>query len=392
MPPFRLQAPYAPAGDQPRAISQLVSGVQERGEQFQVLMGVTGSGKTFTMANVIQEVNRPTLILTHNKTLAAQLYQEFKDFFPDNAVEYFVSYYDYYQPEAYVVHSDTFIEKDASINDEIDKLRMRATVSLLTRKDVIVVASVSCIYGLGMPETFRDLTIRLEVGQELERDELLRDLVHIQYNRNDLSVVRGAFRVRGDVIEVHPAYDDYGIRIEMFGDEIENLCRFHLLTGEIIEELEEAFVAPAHHFVTKEENMDRVINDIQRELNAQIARFEEEEKLLEKQRITSRTRYDVEMLKETGHCSGIENYSRILENRPVGSRPSTLLDFFGEDWLFFIDESHVSIPQAGGMYEGDRSRKQTLVDYGFRLPCALDNRPMNFKEFEANYPPQVVYV
>lgn len=392
MSPFKLHSEYEPAGDQPEAIRELVGRARSGDDQFQVLLGVTGSGKTFTMANVIRDLNKPTLILTHNKTLAAQLYQEFKNFFPENAVEYFVSYYDYYQPEAYVVRSDTFIEKDASINDEIDKLRMRATVSLLTRKDVIVVASVSCIYGLGAPEVYRELTIRLKTGQEIERDTLLRDLVNIQYARNDIEVSRGTFRVRGDVVEILPSYDDYGLRIEFFGDEIEQISRIHVVTGEIQEILEETLVAPARHFVTREEGMDRILHDIRQEMTAQVKYFEKEDRPLEAQRISSRTRYDMEMLKETGHCSGIENYSRIIENRPIGSRPSTLLDFFGDDWLMFIDESHVSIPQVGGMFQGDRNRKETLVEYGFRLPCALDNRPMNFTEFEGIYPPSVVFV
>jgi excinuclease ABC subunit B len=388
---FKLVADYTPAGDQPKAIQELVTNAQS-GEQFQVLMGVTGSGKTFTMANVIQQLGRPTLILTHNKTLAAQLYQEFTDFFPENAVEYFVSYYDYYQPEAYVVASDTFIEKDASINEEIEKLRMRTTTSLLTRKDVIVVASVSCIYGLGSPEVYRSMMMNLQVGQEIERDEILRELIRMQYNRNDYDVVRSCFRVRGDVIEVHPAYEDFGIRIELFGDEIDRLSRFHLVSGEVLANLESAVISPARHYVTDDPDMDRILRQIKADMLEQVKKFEQEQKFIEAQRISSRTRYDMEMLKETGMCSGIENYSRIIENRPPGSRPGTLIDFFQDEWLMFIDESHVSVPQVGGMHAGDRSRKTTLVEYGFRLPCALDNRPMNFSEFEQAYANSVIFV
>jgi excinuclease ABC subunit B len=388
---FKLQSPFVPSGDQPDAIRSLVD-AYHNGDQFQVLMGVTGSGKTFTMANVIQQIQKPTLILTHNKTLAAQLYQEFKDFFPENAVEYFVSYYDYYQPEAYVVTTDTFIEKDSSINDEIDKLRIRATNRLLTRKDVIVIASVSCIYGLGTPETYRDLMVPVHTGQQIERDVLLRSLVAIQYNRNDLELARGTFRVRGDVIEVHPAYEDFAYRIEMFGDEIERITKIHLITGEVEKTEEEILIAPARHYVTGEQDMERVVRDAKAELSTQLKLFESQDKLLEKQRLASRVRYDLEMLLETGTCAGIENYSRLIENRPAGSRPATLIDFFGEDWIMFVDESHASIPQVGGMYAGDRSRKTTLVDYGFRLPSALDNRPMNFTEFESAYPPGVFFI
>ena len=388
---FRLQSEFKPAGDQPRAIQELVDGIH-RNDQFQVLLGVTGSGKTFTMANVIQELSRPTLIITHNKTLAGQLYQEFKEFFPHNAVEYFVSYYDYYQPEAYVVHSDTFIEKDAGINDELDKLRMRTTTSLLTRKDVVVIASVSCIYGLGSPKEFAAMMVPLKVGQEIERDDILRALVDIQYSRNDVNLARSTFRVRGDIIEVHPSYEDFAYRIEMFGDEIEKLSRIHLLTGETEDNLEEITIAPAKHFVTREENMSRIVKDMEKELRQQLKKFQKEDKLVEAQRLESRTRYDIEMLEETGFCSGIENYSRIIEDRPIGSRPFTLLDFFGDDFLMFIDESHASVPQIGGMFAGDCSRKTTLVDYGFRLPCAIDNRPMNFEEFENNYAPATVFV
>jgi len=391
MPPFRLAADYSPAGDQPAAIEGLCAGV-DRGEKNQVLLGVTGSGKTYTMANVIAHANKPTLILTHNKTLAAQLYQEFKSFFPDNAVEYFVSYYDYYQPEAYMVQTDTFIEKDASINDEIEKLRLRATANLLTRRDTIIVASVSCIYGLGSPETFREMSVRIAVGETRDRDDILRALVKIQYDRNDYSLDRGSFRVRGDVIEVHPSYDDTGLRIELFGDEVERLVRFHLLTGETIETLDQLIIAPARHFVTMDDSRKRIVHDIADELQERIAYFEAQNKLVEAQRIGSRTRYDMEMILETGICSGIENYSRIVEDRTPGSRPFTLLDYFGDDWLMFIDESHASIPQVGGMFEGDRSRKTTLIEYGWRLPCAIDNRPMKFTEFETIMPKNVIYV
>ena len=388
---FNLQSEYKPAGDQPKAIQELVKGVLSK-DPFQVLLGVTGSGKTFTMANLIQEVNRPTLILTHNKTLAGQLYQEFRSFFPENAVEYFVSYYDYYQPEAYVVTTDTFIEKDAGINDEIDKLRMRATTSLLTRNDVIVVASVSCIYGLGNPKDYKDMMLALTVGQEIERDDILKSLVKIQYNRNDIQLDRGCFRVRGDVVEIHPAYDDYLYRIEMFGDEIESLARVHSLTGKVLNIKESISIAPAKHFVTKEENMDRVLQDISVELDSRLKELKNEDKILEYQRLESRVKYDMEMLDETGFCSGIENYSRIIENRPPGSRPSTLFDFFPQDALFLIDESHVSIPQVGGMFNGDQARKSNLVEYGFRLPSAMDNRPMKFQEFEERYFDSVVYI
>ena len=344
------------------------------------------------MANVIKDVGKPTLILTHNKTLAAQLYQEFKAFFPNNAVEYFVSYYDYFQPEAYIVHTDTFIEKDSSINDEIDKLRLRATSNLLTRRDTIIVASVSCIYGLGSPREYFDLMVRLKKNQVIERDEILRNLVHIQYNRNDYALERGSFRVRGDVIEVYPSYDDEGLRIELWGDTIEKLTRFHLVTGEVIADLEDIRIAPARHFVTREDTRLRIVQDMQIELANRLEVLEKQGKVLEAARLSSRTRYDMEMIRETGICSGIENYSRIVEQRTPGTRPFTLLDYFGDDWLLMVDESHASIPQVGGMAEGDKSRKTTLVEYGFRLPCALDNRPMNFREFEYMYPPSVLYV
>lgn len=402
---FDLQSQYAAAGDQPQAIKELSEGFG-RGEQFQCLLGVTGSGKTFTMANVIQKVGKPTLVLTHNKTLAAQLYQEFKTFFPNNAVEYFVSYYDYYQPEAYIVHTDTYIEKDAAINDEIDKLRLRATSNLLTRRDTIIVASVSCIYGLGSPREYFELMLRLKVGDVIERDAILMQLVHIQYQRNDFALERGSFRVRGDVIEIYPSYDDVGVRIELFGDEIDRICRFDLVTGDVKENLTDIRIAPAKHFVTREDSRERIAQNIQLELTERLEELTKEElafrrsgnsseadaRVLARARLESRTRYDMEMIRATGICSGIENYSRIVEERMPGTRPFTLIDYFGDDWLLMIDESHVSVPQIGGMSEGDKSRKTNLVQYGFRLPCALDNRPMNFDEFEAMYPKQVLFV
>jgi len=377
-------SPYGAAGNQPKAIEELTEGFKH-GEQFQTLLGVTGSGKTFTMANVIKNVGKPTLILTHNKTLAAQLYQEFKAFFPHNAVEYFVSYYDYFQPEAYIPHTDTFIEKDASINDEIDKLRLRATANLLTRRDVIIVASVSCIYGLGSPSEYFDLMVRIKKGDVYDRDKILHDLVRIQYTRNDFSLERGSFRVHGDVIEIHPSYDEEG-------DEVDRLVRFNIITGEVTQEMDEMTIAPAKHFVTKEEGRAGILQRMQVELTERLAELDKEGKVLESARLSSRTRYDMEMIRETGMCSGIENYSRIIENRAPGTRPFTLIDYFGDDWLLMVDESHVSIPQVGGMAEGDKSRKTTLVQYGFRLPCALDNRPMNFAEFEYMYPKQVLFV
>jgi excinuclease ABC subunit B len=383
---FSLESPFAPAGDQPAAIDQIVSGFRA-GQQFQTLLGVTGSGKTFTMANVIQSLSKPTLIISHNKTLAAQLYQEFKAFFPKNAVEYFVSYYDYYQPEAYVPTTDTYIEKDSNINQEIEKLRLRATAALTSRKDVIVVSSVSCIYGLGTPTEFKKMMVTVRRGERIERGELLRKFVDSYYSRNDYDFRRGTFRVRGDVVELHPAYDDYAYRFEMFGDEVERISRVNLLTGEEEAVLEEANIYPARHYVTSEQGMDRVLRDIRHELDETVRRFTAENKLLEAQRLNQRTMYDMEMLKEVGHCSGIENYSRIIENRAVGTPPSTLMDFFGDDYLLILDESHVTIPQIGAMYNGDRSRKENLVNFGFRLPCALDNRPLKFHEFEARMPP-----
>ena len=382
---FKLESPFQPAGDQPQAISQ-ISGAFRAGEKCQTLMGVTGSGKTFTMANVIRDIGKPTLIISHNKTLAAQLYQEFKAFFPRNAVEYFVSYYDYYQPEAYVPSSDTYIEKDSSQNDEIDKLRLRATMSLMSRSDVVVVASVSCIYGLGSPAEYRKTLVEVKAGDTLERNELLRKFVDIYYSRNDFDFRRGTFRVRGDVVEVHPAYDDFAYRFEFFGDEVEKIRRINLITGEEEAQLDKVLVYPARHYVTSEQGMDRVLRDIRHELDETVKRFTLENKLLEAQRLNQRTMYDMEMLKEVGHCPGIENYSRIIENRAVGTPPSTLMDFFGDDYLLIIDESHVTIPQIGAMYNGDRSRKENLVNFGFRLPCALDNRPLKFHEFEAKMP------
>ncbi|MCL1956710.1 MAG: excinuclease ABC subunit UvrB [Fibromonadales bacterium] len=389
--PFLLKSPYAPAGDQPQAIEAITEAFQD-GEKFQILLGVTGSGKTFTMANVIKNLAKPTLILTHNKTLAAQLYHEFKTFFPENAVEYFVSYYDYYQPEAYIVSSDIFIDKDASINNEIDKLRLRATKNLLTRRDTIIIASVSCIYGLGSPAEYFELMVRLKVGEERDRDGILKELVAIQYDRNDYSLERGTFRVRGDRIDIYPSYDDIGLRIELFGDTIEKLSWFHLVSGETIKEVGEIVVAPAKHFVTREENRNRITNRIQKELDMRLYDLQAEGKDLEAARLNSRTHYDMELIRETGICPGIENYSRIVENRRPGTRPFTLLDYFGKDWLMIIDESHASIPQVNGMSEGDKARKTTLVEFGWRLPCALDNRPMNFTEFEYEMPNNVLFV
>jgi excinuclease ABC subunit B len=389
--PFLMKSEYSPAGDQPEAIDNITKAFKS-GENFQVLMGVTGSGKTFTMANVIKNLGKPTLILTHNKTLAAQLYQEFKTFFPENAVEYFVSYYDYYQPEAYIVASDTFIAKDAAINEEIDKLRLRATKNLLTRRDTIIVASVSCIYGLGSPAEYFELMARIKIGEERDRDSILRDLVAIQYDRNDYALERGTFRVRGDRIDIYPSYDDIGFRIELFGDTIEKLSWFHLVTGETIKNVREIVVAPAKHFVTREESRTRITEQIQRELNRRLLELQEQGKDLEAARLSSRVRYDMELIRETGICPGIENYSRIIENRMPGTRPYTLWDYFGKDWFLIVDESHASIPQVNGMCEGDKARKTTLVDYGWRLPCALDNRPMNFTEFEYEFPPNVLFV
>jgi len=388
---FHLQAPYKAAGDQPQAIDALVAGVNE-GRRHQTLLGVTGSGKTFTMANIIEKVRRPTLILAHNKTLAAQLYSEFKEYFPDNAVEYFVSYYDYYQPEAYVPSSDTFIEKDASINDEIEKLRHSATASLLERRDVIVVASVSCIYGLGSPEDYRELVLSLRQGQVVDRNDILRKLISIQYDRNDIAFARGTFRVRGDVVEIYPAASSgHVLRVEMFGDEIEHIYEINYLTGEILGERNHVSIFPNSHYVTAQEKVMEAAENIEKELDERVRVLKSEDKLLEVQRLEQRTRYDLEMLREMGFCNGIENYSRHLTFREPGDTPYTLLHYFPEDFLLFVDESHVSLPQVRGMYEGDRSRKTTLVNYGFRLPSALDNRPLMFAEFERTIK-QSIYV
>lgn len=377
---FDLNSDYVPTGDQPEAIGQLVASIA-KGNRYQTLLGVTGSGKTFSMANIIAQTERPALIISHNKTLAAQLYSEFKNFFPNNAVEYFVSYYDYYQPEAYVPSTDTFIEKDSSINDEIDRLRISATSSLISRRDVIVVASVSCIYGLGSPEDFQELMIPLQIGEELGRDAFLNRLIEIQYERNDIDLSRGRFRVRGDVVDVMPAYLEKGLRVEFWGDEIEGLSEFDPTTGSVIRKLDQFNLYPANQFVTTSTKIENAIGAIKSELKDRVRTFENEGKLLEAQRISMRTNYDLEMLKEVGFCNGIENYSMHLSGRNAGERPSCLIDFFDKDFLLFVDESHVSVPQIGAMYAGDRSRKTTLVEHGFRLPSALDNRPMNFDEF-----------
>lgn len=379
---FELVSKYSPQGDQPEAIRQLVQGVNEN-KQHQTLLGATGTGKTFTVSNVIKEVNKPTLVIAHNKTLAGQLYSEFKEFFPNNAVEYFVSYYDYYQPEAYVPQTDTFIEKDASINDEIDKLRHSATSSLFERRDVIIIASVSCIYGLGSPEEYRDMVVSLRSGMEIERNKLLHRLVDIQYERNDIDFKRGTFRVRGDVVEIFPvSRDEHCIRVEFFGDEIDRIREVDALTGEIIGERDHVAIFPASHFVTREEKMRVAIENIEKELEERLVELREDNKLLEAQRLEQRTRYDLEMMREMGFCSGIENYSRHLTLRSAGATPYTLIDYFPEDFLLVIDESHVTLPQVRGMYNGDRARKNVLVDHGFRLPSALDNRPLTFEEFE----------
>ena len=381
---FELVSEYKPTGDQPHAIAELVKGFQE-GNQFQTLLGVTGSGKTFTMANVIQALNKPTLIIAHNKTLAGQLYGEFKEFFPNNAVEYFVSYYDYYQPEAYVPSSDTYIAKDSSINDEIDKLRLSATASLAERKDVIVVASVSCIYGLGSPDEYKDMIVSLRPGMVKDRDAVLRELIDIQYDRNDMDLSRGCFRVRGDSVEIYPAQGgDYLIRVEFFGDEIDRIAQVDPLSGKLHATLEHIAIFPASHYVVSQGKINIACDNIEQELEERIRYFKGEDKLLEAQRISERTNFDIEMLRETGFCSGIENYSRHLNGTQPGEPPMTLLDFFGDDFLIMIDESHITIPQIRGMFAGDRSRKMTLVDYGFRLPSALDNRPRNFEEFESH--------
>ncbi|MBA3482738.1 MAG: excinuclease ABC subunit UvrB, partial [Pirellulales bacterium] len=377
---FRLEAPFVPAGDQPAAIDSLVRGLKE-GRREQVLMGVTGSGKTYTMANVIQELQRPALVLSHNKTLAAQLYSEFKEFFPHNAVSYFVSYYDYYQPEAYIPQRDIYIEKDASINEEIDRMRLATTSSLVSRRDVIVVASVSCIYGLGSPEDYKAMMVGLRVGQTLDRDDVLARLVDIQYDRNDNDPARGKFRVRGDCVEIWPSYEEFAYRIEFWGDEIERLSIINPVSGEAVDSLEQMYIYPAKHFVLPEERVHNAVDSIRKELSDQLEKFREHGKMLEAQRLNARTRFDIEMMMEVGYCPGIENYSRPLSGRPPGEAPSTLFDFFPKDYLLFVDESHATVPQIGAMYAGDRSRKETLVEHGFRLPSALDNRPLKFDEW-----------
>jgi excinuclease ABC subunit B len=387
---FKLLSDFKLNGDQPRAVQELTEGIL-RGDKYQTLLGVTGSGKTYTMANVIANIGKPILIISHNKTLAAQLYGEFKGFFPDNAVEYFISYYDYYQPEAYVPSSDTYIEKDTSINDEIDRLRLKATSSLMSRKDVIIVASVSCIYGLGRPEDWQELLLFLDKGQEIERNVILQQLVDIHYARNDISFTRGTFRVRGDVIEIIPAYEKEAIRIELFGDDIENLSIVDTVTGEVKSERDRVAIYPAKHFVTPYQRLETAIIEIRQELEERLEWFRKRGMLLEAQRLEMRTNYDLEMMQEIGYCSGIENYSRLLSGRKPGERPYTLIDYFPKDFLMFIDESHVTVPQVQGMYHGDRSRKETLVEHGFRLPSALDNRPLNFQEFETIIN-QVVFV
>lgn len=390
MPQFQLASPFQPAGDQPRAIESLVRGLRE-GKRDQTLLGVTGSGKTFTMANVIQQMQRPALVLSHNKTLAAQLYGEFREFFPNNAVAYFVSYYDYYQPEAYIPQRDIYIEKDASINEEIDRLRLLATSALVSRRDVIVVASVSCIYGLGSPKDYLEMMIPLSVGGTIDRDDLLRKLCDIQYSRNDVAPARSNFRVRGDVIEVWPAYEEFAYRIELWGDEVEKLSIINPLTGEEAQRLNDIYIYPAKHYVLPEDRIASATDEIETELNEQLEKFQKEGKLLERQRLNARTRQDLEMLREVGFCPGIENYSRALSGRKPGEPPFTLLDFFPDDYLLFIDESHVSVPQIRAMYNGDRARKTTLVDHGFRLPMALDNRPLKFEEWN-NRRKQTIYV
>lgn len=390
MPKFKLHSEYQPAGDQPTAIAALTEGIQQ-GHRDQTLLGVTGSGKTFTMANIVQNIQKPTLVLAHNKTLAAQLAAEFRDFFPENAVQYFVSYYDYYQPEAYVPRSDTYIEKDSDINEEIDKLRHAATMSLLTRKDVLIVASVSCIYGLGSPVDYEGVHIALKKGEHRERDKILRQLIDLQYSRGDTDFRRGRFRVKGDVLEIFPAYEDFAYRIDFFGDEIERIQAVDYLTGEILTEKDELHVFPAKHFVTPKERLEGATEEIEVDLEIRLKELQDAGKILEAERLKQRTNYDLEMIRETGICTGIENYSRYLAGREPGARPSCLLDYFPDDFLMFIDESHITIPQVGGMYAGDRARKTTLVDYGFRLPSALDNRPLKFPEFERMLN-QVVYV
>ena len=391
MPAFQVVSEYTPSGDQPKAIAKLAQGIED-GLREQILLGVTGSGKTYTMAKVIEAVQRPTLVLAHNKTLAAQLCEEFKEFFPNNAVEYFVSYYDYYQPEAYIAHTDTFIEKDASINEEIDRLRLSATASLLERRDVIVVSSVSCIYGLGEPEDFENMMITLRAGAQMERDELLRRLVENRYERNDIAFERNMFRVRGDTVELWPAYwKDTALRVEFFGDEIDRISEINGVTGTIIRRITNIPVWPASHYVTSKEKMERAMVEIEKELEEREKWFVEEGKLIEAQRIHQRTTYDLEMMRELGYCSGIENYSRVISGRPIGSPPLTLMDYFPEDFVLFVDESHVTLPQVRAMFNGDRARKESLINYGFRLPCAYDNRPLKFEEFQTRFH-QAVYV
>ena len=390
MPDFQLVADFGMMGDQEPAVSRLSAGVME-GQRYQTLLGVTGSGKTFTMANIVQETQKPTIVIAHNKTLAAQLATEFKEFFPHNAVEYFVSYYDYYQPEAYIPRTDTYIEKDSSVNEELDKLRLASTTSLLTRRDTLIVASVSCIYGLGDPSDYFEMVARIEVGQEYNRRALLRQLIDMQYERNDTDLARGRFTVRGDTLEIVPAYEEFAVRVQFFGDEVERILTLDTLTGEVLNERQEFSVYPAKHFVTSREKLDAALVDIEVEMNERVDELKIQGKLLEAQRLEQRTRYDMEMLDETGFCAGVENYARHLSRRPAGSAPWTLLDYFPDDFLMFVDESHMTLPQVRGMYNGDISRKKTLVEYGFRLPSALDNRPLHFKEFE-DHINQVVYV
>jgi excinuclease ABC subunit B len=386
---FKFVSEFQPTGDQPDAITRLIAGLKE-GHQQQTLLGATGTGKTYVMGKVIEATNRPTLVMAHNKTLAAQLYSEFKEYFPHNAVEYFVSYYDYYQPEAYLPRTDTYIEKDAQINDEIDRLRLAATSSLLSRRDVLIVASVSCIYGLGDPAEYGRVTVKLKRGEAVRRELTLRELVEIFYERNDMELRRGKFRLRGDTLEVMPAYADLAYRVEFFGDEVDRITEIDPLTGEVVRKLDELEIFPAKHFITPQDKLTEALQIMEAELEAQLKKFREEDKLLEAQRLEQRTRYDMEMLREVGYCSGIENYSRPLALRPPGSRPFTLLDYFPADWLLIVDESHMTIPQIHGMYNGDRARKEVLVDYGFRLPCAMDNRPLKFEEWEASIN-QVIY-
>ena len=390
MPDFQLVADFGMMGDQEPAVRKLSAGVRE-GLNYQTLLGVTGSGKTFTMANIVQEVQRPTIVIAHNKTLAAQLATEFKEFFPHNAVEYFVSYYDYYQPEAYIPRSDTYIEKDSSVNEELDKLRLAATTSLLTRRDTLIVASVSCIYGLGDPSDYFEMVARVEVGEEYNRRALLRQLIDMQYERNDTDLARGRFTVRGDTLEIVPAYEEFAVRIQFFGDEVERILTLDTLTGEVLNERQDFSIYPAKHFVTSREKLDAALIDIEAEMHERVDDFRRQGKLLEAQRLEQRTRYDMEMLDETGFCAGVENYARHLSRREAGSPPWTLLDYFPDDYLMFVDESHMTLPQVRGMYNGDISRKTTLVEYGFRLPSALDNRPLHFQEFE-DHINQVVYV